>query len=134
MICIILDNLKEPQCQQAAAKCVSSKSKNSVSYPRPNTYWFRDWFLHLYNNYGRIQVINNFFELLAVYFPKSNEGCPEHAEYGRDLNWGEFIHFWSGAARTNLKKQATKAFGWSSETQTQFEQAQNDFPLIVYKN
>jgi len=26
--------------------------------PRPNTYWFRDWFLPIYEDYGEYKVLN----------------------------------------------------------------------------
>jgi hypothetical protein len=45
------------------------------------------------------------------------------------MNWGEFIHFWSGAAGVNLKPLATSAFGWTSTFETQFNQARIDFPF-----
>uniref|UniRef100_A0A914XGU0 Uncharacterized protein n=1 Tax=Plectus sambesii TaxID=2011161 RepID=A0A914XGU0_9BILA len=79
------------------------------SYPRANTFWFRDWFYPIYSKYGESAVLNRFYELLAQYYPKSGNW------YSRDLNMGEFIHFWSGAAGVNLKDQATLAFGWTSD-------------------
>ena len=45
------------------------------------------------------------------------------------MNWGEFIHFWSGAAGVSLKPLATAAFGWTSTFETQFNQARIDFPF-----
>jgi hypothetical protein len=42
----------------------------------------------------------------------SSRGFPRKGdciEYSRDLNFGEFVHFMSGAAGTNLKDQATHA-------------------------
>lgn len=77
-------------------------------------------------------MINNYFELLAAYFPKLQNGCTDPIQYARDLNWGEFIHFWSGAANTNLKSQATKAFGWTAETEIEFKEAQRNFPCLIY--
>ena len=48
------------------------------------------------------------------------------------MNWGEFIHFSSGAARTNMKNQATIAFGWTNDMENQFNKARNDFPNVKY--
>lgn len=93
------------------------------SFPRANTHWFRDWFYPIYKNYGGSGVLNRYFVLLAQYLPKNGN------DYGRNLNWGEFIHFWSGAAGVNLKTLATSAFGWPTEYEAQFVQAQRDFPF-----
>lgn len=48
------------------------------------------------------------------------------------MNWGEFIHFSNGAARANMKSQATKAFGWTNDMEQQFQKARKDFPKIKY--
>ncbi|PTL81651.1 carbohydrate-binding protein [Vitiosangium sp. GDMCC 1.1324] len=93
------------------------------SFPRANTHWFRDWFYPIYKNYGGSAVLNRYFVLLAQYFPKNGN------DYARALNWGEFVHFWSGAAGVNLKTLATSAFGWPTEWEAQFVQAQRDFPF-----
>lgn len=95
----------------------------SDNFPRANTYWFRDWFYPIYANHGGTALLNNYFVLLAQSFPKNGN------TYSRDMNWGEFVHFWSGAANANLKAQATLAFGWPAEWETQFVQAQHQFPF-----
>ncbi|MGH8083636.1 MAG: hypothetical protein ACREP7_23875 [Lysobacter sp.] len=93
------------------------------NFPVADTYWFRDWFYPIYNQYGRSAVLNRYFELLAQYFPKNGN------DYSRDLNMGEFIHFWSGAAGVDLKPQATLAFGWTSQYESQLVAARNAFPF-----
>lgn len=93
------------------------------NFPRANTHWFKDWFYPIYSQYGGSAVLNQFFTLLSQKFPKNGQ------DYARNMNWGEFVHFWSGAAGTNLKPLATSAFGWPAEWETQFVQAQKDFPL-----
>lgn len=90
-------------------------------FPRANTYWFRDWFHPIYKKHGGSATLNSYFTLLSQCFSKNGNS------YARDLNWGEFVHFWSGAAKYNLKGQATEAFGWSSEWDAQFKKAQTDF-------
>jgi hypothetical protein len=112
-----------------------NQMQNSTdNFPRANTHWFRDWFYPIYNSYGGTAVLNRFFTLLAQYFPKSGNS------YSRGMNWGEFVHFWSGAAGVNLKSLATTAFGWPAEYETQFNQARIDFPftyggvVTVYKD
>jgi len=98
------------------------------NFPVANTQWFKNWFYPIYQQYGGRSMLNKFFQLLANYFPKDANN-----RYTRDMNWGEFIHFWSGAAGVNLKTQATAAFGWPSDWETQFNQAKIDFPAISYQ-
>ncbi|RYX84912.1 discoidin domain-containing protein [bacterium] len=98
------------------------------SFPRANTRWFRDWFYPIYNQYGGAPTLNKYFTLLGQNFPRSSNGV----DYSRAMNWGEFVHFWSGAAGVNLKAQATTAFGWPAQYETQFQQAKIDFPNVTY--
>ncbi|ACU60064.1 T9SS type A sorting domain-containing protein [Chitinophaga pinensis] len=93
------------------------------NFPRANTAWFRDWFYPIYNQYGGTQVLNRYFVQVALYFARSG------SEYNGGMNMGEFVHFWSGAAGVNLKSLATTAFGWTSEYETQFVQAQQKYPF-----
>lgn len=93
------------------------------SFPNPDTYWFRDWFMPIYERGDSSAALNRYFDLLAEYFPQHN------GDYTRDLNLGEFVHFWSGAAQFSLEYQADTAFGWSKELEMQFKQAQIDFPF-----
>ena len=103
---------------------------HSDNFPRANTHWFRDWFFPIYDQYGQTQVLNRYFALLSQNFPKSDNGI----DYSRDMNWGEFVHFWSGAAGKNLKPLATGAFGWPDDWEKQFQKAQKDFPGVTYTN
>jgi hypothetical protein len=93
------------------------------NFPRAGTMWFKNWFYPIYNQYGETTVLNNFYTFMSQYFSQFN------GEYTRNLNWGEFVHFWSGAAGVNLKAQATLAFGWPDLWELQFKQAQIDFPF-----
>ncbi|WP_207510347.1 T9SS type A sorting domain-containing protein [Longitalea luteola] len=106
-----------------ATRWYNQMQNTTDNFPVAGTHWFRDWFYPIYNNYGGTQVLNRFFELLAQHFPKSGNS------YSRSMNWGEFIHFWSGAAGVSLKPLATSAFGWTSAFETQFNQARIDFPF-----
>lgn len=105
------------------------------SYPRANTAWFRNWFFPIYDQYGKVKVLNKYFELLSAHFPKgyNSEGI---RAYTRDMNLGEFVHFWSGAAGVDLSFRAQMAFGAkdrnSANWQPQFEKAKADFPGITY--
>lgn len=97
-------------------------------FPRSGTQWFKNWFFPIYDRHGQGKVLNKYFELLALNFPKNRNG-----RFMRDINFGEFVHFWSGAAGTDLKDTAEKAFGWSPEYELQLRQAQKDFPTLHYK-
>lgn len=97
------------------------------SFPAPDTYWFRDWFFPIYDDHGKSEVLNKFLELLSQHFPKENDSYN-----GKKLNMGEFVHFWSGAAETDLTDLATDAFGWTPEWQAELDKAKADFPGIVY--
>jgi hypothetical protein len=48
------------------------------------------------------------------------------------MNWGEYIHFTSGAAGADLSTQAGRAFGWPREWAGQLERARDQFPGIRY--
>ncbi|WP_255992307.1 carbohydrate-binding protein [Chitinolyticbacter albus] len=98
----------------------------SDSFPRAGTYWFRDWFYPLWRDHGRAQVMAKYFQLLGQHFPNNGR------DFTRDLNWGEYVHFMSGAAGMDLKAMATHAFGWPAERETQFQQAKRDFPNVRY--
>lgn len=96
------------------------------NFPRNGTRWFRDWFFPLWRDHGHVQVMANYFKLLSENFPKNGQA------YARDLNWGEYIHFMSGAAGTNLQPLASQAFGWPADWQSQFDQARATFSQIRY--
>jgi hypothetical protein len=104
------------------------------NYPRTGTQWFKNWFYPIYRDYGGINVLNGFFTTLATHFPKKTISGGN--EYTRDMNLGEFVHFWSGAAKTNLKQLALDAFGPKDEQGNdwvkQFESAQLTFGNITY--
>ncbi|MBB6270137.1 hypothetical protein HDF26_000564 [Pedobacter cryoconitis] len=113
-------------------------SAGSDSYPRAQTHWFKDWWYPLYNQYGKTAVLNKYFTLLAANFPKHvvSNGAGNISEYSRKLNFGEFVHFWSGAAGADLKQLALTAFGNKDEQgndwTVQLQQAKSTFPNVVY--
>jgi len=100
---------------------------NVDDFPRTGTQWFKNWFYPIWNQYGRGGVLSRFYKFMSEYFPKNGN------RYSRDMNWGEFVHFWSGAANKNLKPLATTAFGWPTSWENQFQQAQRDF-AFTYPN
>lgn len=107
------------------------------NYPRAGTQWFKNWFLPIYNEYGEVKVLNGFFTMLSLHFPKRQITVQgkSYQEYTRKMNFGEFIHFWSGAAKANLEPLALKAFGTKDEKgadwQPMLTKAKNDFPNIT---
>jgi hypothetical protein len=71
--------------------------------------------------------MDRFFRELAQHFPREQDGT-----YTRRMNWGEYIHFTSGAAAADLRSQATRAFGWPREWTGQLELAREQFPGVTY--
>jgi hypothetical protein len=100
---------------------------NSDDFPRPGTRWFRDWFYPLWRDCGQAAVMDRFFRQLAAHFPRDSDGT-----YTRRMNWGEYIHFSSGAAAADLRTQAALAFGWPREWTDQLERAREQFPGVTY--
>ena len=121
-----------------ASRWYGLKIPTTDTYPRAGTHWFRDWFYPVYNGFGKTAVLNKFFTLLSQYFPKHtvSNGTFSYPEYTRGMNFGEFVHFWSGAARADLKQIALNAFGNLDENgndwTVQLTQAKVDFPAIKY--
>ncbi|MBE8714416.1 hypothetical protein [Sphingobacterium hungaricum] len=106
----------------------------SDNFPRTGTFWYRDWFYPIYDQYGKTAVLNSFFKLISEHFPSTS--IPNGRRYTRNLNFGEFVHFWSAAAGSDLKQLALDAFGENDRNGnnwvTQFEQAQVVFNKITY--
>lgn len=121
-----------------ASRWYDLKIPTTDDFPRSGTHWFRDWFYPVYNNYGKSATLNKFFSLLAQYFPKHtvSNGTFSYPEYTRGMNFGEFVHFWSGAAGVDLKQQALLAFGSNDENGNdwtlQLAAAKTTFPGITY--
>jgi hypothetical protein len=95
-------------------------------FPVAKTHWFRDWFYPIWRDDGGAPVMARFFASLAANFPSDGQ------RYARDLNWGEFVHFMSGAAHRDLRPLATTAFGWPPAWDALYAQARVDFPQITY--
>jgi hypothetical protein len=68
-----------------------------------------------------------FFGQLAQHFPRDADGA-----YTRRMNWGEYVHFTSGAAGADLHHQAARAFGWTREWADQLALARVQFPGVTY--
>ena len=107
-------------------------SAQADDFPRPGTHWFRDFFYPAWRDHGRSKLMATFFRLLAQHYPKGPEGDGNNLHYTRQMNWGEFLHFMSGAAHADLRPLARKAFGWTDEWEQQFRKARAEFPAIRY--
>ncbi|HEY0711302.1 MAG TPA: hypothetical protein VGF45_01415, partial [Polyangia bacterium] len=116
---------------EAAATC-DRLSAAVDSFPREGTHWFRDWFYPLWRDRGRTQLMVRFFRSLAQHYPKTPDVSGRGMTYARAMNWGEYVHFMSGAAGTNLKTLATAVFGWSAERELQIQQARTQFGAVTY--
>lgn len=92
--------------------------------------WFMDWFYPIYTAHGKGALLGKYFKVLADNYPKVGNVFTRN----RNMNLGEFVHFWSGAAGVNLKEQAKTAFGsyWSASAEAQLRIAQEDFPNVKY--
>lgn len=112
----------------AEAERVFDKFSNgSDTFPQANTHWFRDWYYPLWRDYGGVAVMVNFFQMLSEHFPKNGN------DYAGGLNFGEYVHFMSGAVNADLKERATTAFGWPAEREAEFQAAQQEFDAISYQ-
>jgi hypothetical protein len=109
-----------------AEKVFAQFSAGTDDFPRAGTHWFRDWFYPLWRDHGHAQVMVKYFQLEAQYFPKNGH------DYARGMNWGEYVHFTSGAAGVNLVPLATTAFGWPADREAEYQAAKSEFPAITY--
>ncbi|MBS1718901.1 MAG: hypothetical protein JST35_00470 [Armatimonadetes bacterium] len=111
-------------------------SRNSHYGGGQRFYFFRDWFYPIYQNHGGIETFNRYFDLLAKYFPKREitvGGGAKALTYARRATFGEVLHFFSAAARFDLREQYAKAFGWGPKIQEEWNKARTDFPALKYK-
>ena len=97
-----------------------------ADFPNADTYWFRDWFLPIYENYNGSATLGNFFRVLSQNFPIDGN------DYARDMNLGEMVHFFSGATGADLEPLAESAFDWTDEYKNQLLRARAEFPNLNY--
>lgn len=112
----------EEDAQRVAAIYV----QGAVNFPSEGSFWFRDWFLPIYENYAGSISLNNFFTILASNYPIDGDA------YAGEMNLGEMVHFFSGATGEDLQPLAEAAFGWNDEWANQLLQAQAEFPNLNY--
>ncbi|GAA2606701.1 MULTISPECIES: fibronectin type III domain-containing protein [Streptomyces] len=95
-------------------------------FPRPGTAWFRNWFLPIRQNHGGSKALASYFSLVSQHYAQHN------GAFAKSMNMGEFVHFWSGAAGTDLSARAKTAFGWTDAYEAQLRQARLDYPGLPY--
>nr|WP_321408453.1 discoidin domain-containing protein [uncultured Carboxylicivirga sp.] len=100
----------------------------AVTYPSADTYWFKNWFLSIYETYEGGITLGKFFETVSINFPLDDLGI----SYDHQLNMGEFVHFFSAATGDDIQALAETAFGWNDEWNTELLQARSDFPNVDY--
>ena len=108
-----------------AKKVFGAFSPIAETYPVPDSYWFYDFYYPLWRDHGKTKLLTGFFGLLTKYYPATNQVMAP-------MNFGQYIHFMSGAAGHEAQTQATYAFGWSDTWNAQLAQARTDFPAITY--
>ena len=109
-----------------AERVKNTFTEASVDFPKAETFWFRDWFLPIYDNYNGSVALNNFFKVLAANYPIDG------TDYARDMTLGELVHFFSGATGVDLEPLAVTAFDFNDANQNELLQARAEFPNLNY--
>ncbi|HEY2902440.1 MAG TPA: hypothetical protein VGL59_17790 [Polyangia bacterium] len=126
------DALKAIGMNDAAEAWLPGMNADVADFPRAGTYWFRDWYFPLWRDHGGAAVFSRYLSLLAQHYSKIPRLDGRGQTYAPAMNWGEYIHFMSGATGTDLKPLATQAFGWPDAREAEYQQAKTDFPAIKY--
>ena len=112
---------------QADAERVKAKFlESSVDFPKPDTFWFRDWFLPLYENYEGATTMRKFFNLVAANYPING------ISYQGDMTLGEMVHFFSGATGDDLEAMAIEAFDFDDQNKQELLVARGKYPTLNY--
>tara|TARA_R110000796_G_scaffold67449_6_gene154884 strand:- start:13774 stop:15666 length:1893 start_codon:yes stop_codon:yes gene_type:complete len=112
--------------EEDATRVLTAYTANEVNFPKENTFWFRDWFLPIYNDYAQGVTLSNFFKVVSQNYPIDG------SDYAGEMNIGQMVHFFSGATGADLQPLAETAFGWTDEYANQLLQAQAQFPNLEY--
>lgn len=114
--------------RQWAVDAAAMFDRNVDDFPRRGSHWFRDWWRPLRAATGDGPgVMVRFFRLLAAHFPRDAD-----TRYVRDLTWGEYVHFTSGAAGGDVSDLARRAFGRPRRWSGELAKARDAFPGITY--
>lgn len=109
-----------------AQRIHDSAIEMSESFPNAETFWFRDWFLPLYEDHGGVTAFNRFFRTASQSYDVDG------GAYTQEMNLGEFIHFWSGAVGVDLQPLAEEAFEWTDDINNELRTARAYFPSLDY--
>ncbi|MEA2699343.1 MAG: hypothetical protein QOI66_3614 [Myxococcales bacterium] len=128
----VYDAMKAIGMADFAKQLLDGAMTASSNNPRAGTFWTRDWYFPLWRDHGGAAIFARYYSLLFQHYPKVPRDDGRGLMYAPAMNWGEYIHFMSGAAGTELKTLATKAFGWTDQRELEYQQARANFPKITY--
>jgi hypothetical protein len=111
---------------EAANESLTSFLEQSNDEPTRGTFWFRDWFHPLWLEEESAQVFVRYMSLLRLYYPAAADGWMD------TMNYGQYVHFMSGAARKSLLPRARQVLGWGPLHDAELAAARFDFPEIEY--
>lgn len=112
--------------EEDAARVLNTYSASESDFPKAGTFWFRDWFLPIYNEHAQGVTLSNFFKVLSQYYPIDG------SDYTEEMDLGQLVHFFSGATGVDLQPLAETAFGWSEVYEKELIQARAKFPNLEY--
>jgi len=84
--------------------------------------WYGKWFSKIWKQ----NFLKEYFQLLVQYWPKEN------GKYTRELTYGDYLHFSSGAVGKDLTSQYKEAFGWDDETAEELKDSRAEFSKVRY--
>ena len=100
-------------------------------------YFFRDWFYPIYEENGGVTVYNDYFTILSEHFykrPIEVQNGEIANQYARRTTFGEVLHFFSAASKTDQRQRYESTFGWSEQRERELYEAQHAYPLFYEGN
>jgi hypothetical protein len=88
--------------------------------------WYGKWFSKIWKQ----NFLKEYFQLLVQYWPK--ERGANFPRYSRELTFGEYLHFTSGALKRDLIDEYKNAFDWDEETEEELKGAKSEFRQVRY--
>jgi hypothetical protein len=94
--------------------------------PSSDSHWFRDWFYPIWRDHGHAQVFAQYLALLQAYYPAGAD------MWMPTMTYGEYFHFMSGAAGTDLTPLAKEHFELPPGFEAELARAKQAYPDIKY--
>jgi len=94
--------------------------------PSPDSHWFRDWFYPIWRDHGHAQLFAKYLALLQAYYPAGAD------MWMPTMTYGEYFHFMSGAAGTDLTPLAKEGFELPPGFEAELARAKQAYPDIRY--